>query len=257
MEYVIISLVALIASGLTLFSGFGLGTILLPAFALFFPVEVAVALTAVVHFLNNLFKIALLGKHADKGVVLRFGIPALLAAFLGARALLMFSGQPPVYSYELGDKTFYVELVKLVIAVLIILFAVLELSPRFRKTTFDKKYLPLGGLLSGFFGGLSGHQGALRSMFLIKAGLTKEAYIATGIFIAVLIDIARMIIYFTAFSALKGSANYSLLAVVTLFAFAGAYIGNKLIKKITIEMLHVLVAVMLLVIAVLLGTGII
>lgn len=257
MEYVIISLVALIASGLTLFSGFGLGTILLPAFALFFPVEVAVALTAVVHFLNNLFKVALLGKYADKGIVLRFGLPALLAAFLGARALLMFSGQPPLYSYEIGGKTFYVELVKLVISVVIILFAVLELMPRFRKRTFDKKYLPFGGLLSGFFGGLSGHQGALRSMFLIKAGLTKEAYIATGIFIAVLIDIARMIVYFTAFSALKGAADYSLLAVVTLFAFAGAYMGNKLVKKITIEMLHVLVAAMLLVIAVLLGMGII
>ena len=27
---------------------------------------------------------------------------------------------------------------------------------------FDRRYLPLGGLLSGFFGGLSGHQGALR-----------------------------------------------------------------------------------------------
>ena len=34
---------AFLASGLTLYSGFGLGTVLLPAFALFFPVEVAVA----------------------------------------------------------------------------------------------------------------------------------------------------------------------------------------------------------------------
>ena len=38
--------VALLASALTFFSGFGLGTLLLPAFALFFPVEQAVALSA-------------------------------------------------------------------------------------------------------------------------------------------------------------------------------------------------------------------
>jgi len=53
----------------------------------------------------------------------------------------------------------------------------LEMSPRFQQWSLDKKYLPLGGLLSGFFGGLSGHQGALRSAFLIKSGLSKESFI--------------------------------------------------------------------------------
>ena len=80
MTYLVVCSVALVASGLTFFSGFGLGTLLLPAFALFFPVEHAVALTAVVHFLNNLFKLALVGRHADRRVVVRFGIPAILAA---------------------------------------------------------------------------------------------------------------------------------------------------------------------------------
>lgn len=257
MDYFLIGLVALLGSGLTLFSGFGLGTLMLPVFALFFPIEIAVALTAVVHFLNNMFKLALLGKHADKGVILRFGIPALVAAFLGAKALLLFSDLPALYSYSINDKSFSVEPVKLVVALLIILFAVLELSPKFSKISFDKKYLPFGGLLSGFFGGLSGHQGALRSMFLIKAGLTKEAYIATGVVIAVIIDLSRMVVYATIFKSVREGINYSLLAVATLCAFAGAYIGNKLMKKITIETLHTIVAVMLLIIALLLGAGII
>ncbi|MEQ3690641.1 MAG: sulfite exporter TauE/SafE family protein, partial [Flavobacterium sp.] len=66
MDYFIICIVSLLGSGLTLFSGFGLGTILLPVFALFFPVEIAITLTAIVHFLNNIFKLVLLGKYADK-----------------------------------------------------------------------------------------------------------------------------------------------------------------------------------------------
>ncbi len=41
MEYVIIPLAALTVSCLTLFSGFGLGTLLMPVFALFFPIETA------------------------------------------------------------------------------------------------------------------------------------------------------------------------------------------------------------------------
>ena len=47
MDYVIVCSSALVIALLTLFSGFGLGTLLMPAFALFFPVEVAVAATAV------------------------------------------------------------------------------------------------------------------------------------------------------------------------------------------------------------------
>jgi hypothetical protein len=60
MDLLIIGLAALLASGLTFFSGFGLGTILMPVFALFVPVPLAVAATAVVHFANNLYR-------ADRG----------------------------------------------------------------------------------------------------------------------------------------------------------------------------------------------
>ncbi|MCB0698282.1 MAG: sulfite exporter TauE/SafE family protein [Chitinophagales bacterium] len=257
MDYFLLGLVALIGSGLTLFSGFGLGTILVPVFALFFPIEIAIALTAIVHFLNNLFKLALLSKHADMCIVLRFGIPALLAAYVGAKILVSFSHLPALYTYHISDNALSIEPVKLVVAVLIIVFAILELMPRFAKVSFDKKYLPLGGILSGFFGGLSGHQGALRSMFLIKVGLTKEAYIATGVVVAVLIDISRIVVYTSILRGLGNNINYTLMAVVTLCAFAGAYTGNKLVKKITIETLHIIVAVMLLIIAVLLGMGVI
>lgn len=58
MEYVVIPFTALFVSSLTLFSGFGRGTVLMPAFAIFFPVPVAVAATAVVHVANNVFKVA-------------------------------------------------------------------------------------------------------------------------------------------------------------------------------------------------------
>ena len=84
MDYLIVCIAALVASGLTFFSGFGLGTLLLPTFVLFFPLPSAVAMTAVVHLLNNLFKLVLVGRHADKDVVVRFGAPAVVSAFVGA-----------------------------------------------------------------------------------------------------------------------------------------------------------------------------
>jgi hypothetical protein len=57
------------------------------------------------------------------------------------------------------------------LAVLMVVFAVLELVPRLAAFSFKERHLFAGGLVSGFFGGFSGHQGALRSMFLLRSGI--------------------------------------------------------------------------------------
>src|SRR5687767_9172242 len=122
MIYIVICLVAFLASGLTFFSGFGLGTLLLPAFALFFPVEQAVALTGVVHFLTGLFKLGLVGRKADGAVLFRFGMPAFFAAFAGALALTRLADAPPVASYLVFGRAAEVTPAKLAIGGLLILF---------------------------------------------------------------------------------------------------------------------------------------
>jgi len=257
MEYFVICVVAFLASGLTLFSGFGLGTILLPAFALFFPIDVAIALTAVVHFLNNLFKLFLVGKFANKAVVLAFGLSAIFAAFWGAQTLLWLGNIKPIMKYALSDHEFFIAPVKLIIAVLMIAFAFFEILPQFSKINFDKKYLPAGGLLSGFFGGLSGNQGAFRSAFLVKCGLPKESFIATGVVIACMVDVSRISVYGThIFSGVLNEQKTLLLATV-LSAFLGAFISNRFVKKITLRIVQNIVTAMLVLIALLLGVGII
>jgi uncharacterized membrane protein YfcA len=256
-QLLVIAVVAFLTSGLTLFSGFGLGTLLLPAFLLFFPADISVAMTAIVHFANNLFKLALLGQHANRAVVLRFGMPAIVAAFLGAHVLLTFSASEPLTSYSLLNNTFQITAVKLVMGALIVLFALLEAVPSLRQFEFDKKYLPLGGALSGFFGGLSGHQGALRSAFLVRAGLSKESFIATGVVIACLVDVTRLGIYVQHFAVGGIRENLLLIVGATLSAFAGAFVGSRLLKKTTWATLHAIVTVLLLMIGALLCLGIV
>jgi uncharacterized membrane protein YfcA len=255
MAYLSICLAAFLASGLTLFSGFGLGTLLLPVMALFFPVDLAVALTAVVHALNNLFKCWLLGRHADKGVVVKFGLPAILSAVVGARVLLYLADLQPLFNYQVLGREIYVMPVKLAVACLMVAFALFEMSPRLASLSLPPRYLPLGGVLSGFFGGLSGHQGALRSAFLIKAGLTKESFIATGVIISLLVDIPRIVIYSVSLPALHQDDNRQLVAAAILAAFAGAWLGNRLLPKVTLRLVQPLVALMLLCIAAALGSG--
>lgn len=256
MDYLLICSVALLASALTFFSGFGLGTLLLPAFALFFPIEQAIALTAVVHFLNGLFKLALVGRHADRGVVLRFGLPAFAASLLGAGALVWLAGVAPVFSYPAFGRLVSVTPVKLVIGSLLLLFASLELLPRLRTLSFGPQHMPVGGVISGFFGGLSGMQGALRSAFLSRAGLTKEAFIGTGVVVGCLIDISRLGIYSSSLVKQGPDLDYGLLAAAVLSAFIGAALGNNYLKKLTMPRIQTMVAVMLFAVALGLITGV-
>ena len=257
LPYLLPSLAAFLAAGLTFFSGFGLGTLLLPVFALFFPLEVAIGLTAVVHLANNLFKLALLGKYANLRVVLRFGIPALLAALLGAAALLQLSHLPPLATYQLVGHTLKVAPVKLIVAVLMVVFALVEVHPALSGFTLPPRWLPLGGALSGFFGGLSGHQGALRSVFLLKCGLNKEGFISTGVVIACLVDISRLAVYAEGFPRHLIQDNAGPLLAAVAAALLGSVLGQRLLTKVTMRFVQFTVAALLFLVALGLAGGLI
>jgi uncharacterized membrane protein YfcA len=251
-----ICLAALIASTLTLFSGFGLGTLLMPVVALFFPISVAISITAIVHLANNLFKVAIVGRQTSWSTLISFGFPAVVASFFGALLLSQLSAVPPLYEVSLFGTTRQVLPIKAVAGGLITFFLLLELIPTFAKLTFDRRYLSLGGFLSGFFGGLTGHQGALRSMFLVKAGLTKEEFIATGVVVAALVDIARLVVYGWTIG-LAGLAEPYLVVLACLSAFVGAFFGARLIHKVTFRAIQILVSILLLLISAGLVTGLV
>jgi uncharacterized membrane protein YfcA len=257
MQTLLVCITAFLAAGLTLFSGFGLGTLLMPALAWFFPLEEAIAITAVAHLLNNILKLILLGRYAAKHVVVNFGLPALLSALLGAWVLKSLVVQTPLATYQLFSHQFHVTPLKLTIAILLAFFALLELSGKDSAVSFDRKYLPLGGFLSGFFGGLSGHQGALRSAFLIKSGLTKESFLGSGVVIACLVDLARIAVYGISFPSLTVEHHLLILVSVTVSAFAGTWIGNQFAEKATIHSIRYIVSTLVFGIAVGLGIGLI
>lgn len=257
MDILIICIAAFFTAILTFFSGFGLGTILTPVFMIFFPVDLAIALTGVVHFFNNIFKLVLVGRHADKHVLLRFGIPAVVAAIIGSWLLLNITEWEPLFTYQLGERLISVYPMKFIVSVLLMIFATIDLIPYFNKLQFDKNKLPLGGALSGFFGGLSGNQGALRSAFLIKAGLSKEAFVGTAVVVSTFVDFTRLSVYATRFTTSGLTENLLLVASATASAIVGAYIGNKLLKKVTLRFIQVFVAVLLIFLSLALGAGLI
>ena len=96
-----------------------------------------------------------------------------------------------------------------------------------------------------------------RSAFLLKSGLSKEAYIATGVIIASLVDFTRLSVYASRFKEANLHEHLILIISATMAAITGAFIGNKLLRKVTLRFVQVLVAIMLFFIAIALGAGII
>lgn len=249
----VICLVALLASALTFFSGFGLGTLLMPAFALFYPLEVAVAATAVVHFLNGVFKLVLVGRHADRATVLRFGIPAMGAAVVGAWLLGTLAQGGPWLTYHLGDRLVTVMPAKAVVGTILIVLTILELLPSFQRAAVPARWLPVGGAASGFLGGVSGMQGALRAAFLVRLGLSKQAFVGTGAMVAAMVDVSRLGVYSRQFLTHREAIDVTLLTAAVACAFLGAWLGNRYLHKVTMETVQRIVAMAL----ILVGFGLI
>lgn len=217
MDHVFIYLTAFIAAGLALLSGFGLGTILTPVFLLFYEPKIAIFLVAVVHLSNNLLKFTIFRQHIDLTILKRFGILALIGSLIGA------FGQAYVAGLWL----------KKLIGIVLIYLGIQEWFPKQLRFRFPKSVDPVGGFLSGLVGGLVGNQGAIRSAFLLNYSISKEAFIATGVVIACVIDITRIPVYWISYGEAI-SQSWPPLLILMGVSFAGTFAGTVLLKRFSI-----------------------
>lgn len=253
---IIIFLISFFASLLTFISGFGLGTILLPVFMVFLPTPLAISATAIVHLINNTTKLGLLYKSANVQILIRFGIPALVGAGVGAWLLNVLQFLSPFYNYSAFGRNIEVLPIHFLVGIVILLFAFID-DVKLRATGISNKTITFGGFLSGFFGGLSGHQGALRSLVLSKMEMSKEQFLATGVVIACVIDIIRLIIYGSSGTFIQVITTVWINIVISVIgAVTGALVGSRIMKKMTNEQFHRIVKYMLAVFGLLLCSGI-
>jgi uncharacterized membrane protein YfcA len=109
--------------------------------------------------------------------------------------------------------------------------------------------------------GLSGHQGALRAVFLAPLELSPTQFVSTQAVLALLVDAARLLVYGWSLAVVGGAAGaaaipWSLVGTATLCAFAGAYLGKRLLPKVTVAVLHLVLGTLLVVVGVALALGI-
>ena len=258
MELLFLALLGAAASAITIVSGFGLNTVLVPAFAVLFPLPLAIAAVALVHLISSALRLVIFRAHINRTIALQFVPWAILGGIVGALILELLGAVPVIATYPLFGVTKSVTAVKVVVGVTIAALSLYELRRGAEASGMSAIGVSAGALASGFFGGLSGNQGAIRSTVLIRAGLTPLGFAATGALAAIAIDLTRLVVYGTAGSIsgiLADGAIREAIGAATVGAIVGALVGRQLLATMSSDRLHLVVGWSLVAGGVLIGTG--
>ncbi len=196
-------------------AGFGIGSFLIPTLTIRTGAKSAIALASLPHFLGTTIRFWLLKSKVNRKILARFG---LLSAGGGLTGAL-------IHAFVVSD------ILRVVFSVLLIVTGVLGVLQVTERVHFGKKSAGLAGFASGFFGGLAGEQGGIRSVALLNFEIEKEAFIATATATALIVDAVRMPVYFsTQFSQI--SQFLILLVVTSIPVIAGTFAGRLVLKRI-------------------------
>ena len=215
-EYlVLVALGAFIAAALTVPAGFGLSTVLTPLVLLLIPPHEAIAVVAIVHGAHNAGKLALLWENVDLEAFKRYGVWLILGSVVGALLQSRVPQRPLL----------------VILGIALIVLPALTLSEKWTGYMMPESNDRVGGFGSGFMGGLSGHQGALRAMFLSRRISNKMSYAATASILALCVDLSRIPVYLF-YRSEEVFSHYGLTVVLVISALLGARLGKVWLKDI-------------------------
>jgi hypothetical protein len=215
MTAVLLFLAAIVAGAIAALAGFGIGSVLTPLLALSVGTKEAVVAVSIPHLAATALRFWKLRGAIDRTVLKNFGIASAAGGLLGALLGARFSS--PVLAYILGA--------------LLIFAGLTGLTGISRRMRFGRKAAWLGGAVSGVLGGLVGNQGGIRSAALLGFNLEARAFVATATAIALVVDGARMPVYF--FSS-PATVERLWLAIVAMVAggVIGTLAGERVLARI-------------------------
>lgn len=212
---VLFTLAAFAAGAIASVAGFGIGSILTPLLALETGTRLAVAAVSVPHFAATLVRFWMLRGVVDRRVLMQFGILSAAGGLAGA--LLHAAASNPALTALFG--------------VLLLFAGAAGITGYTRRLRFGRRAAWIAGAASGILGGLVGNQGGIRSAALLGFNLRRHAFVATATAIALIVDAARMPVYFVT----SGGDLLALTRLVTLAtagAVAGTLAGARLLRRI-------------------------
>lgn len=233
MENLYTLLLTLIASTAGTITGFGTSTILVPILSLQYPLAETLLFVGIVHWFGDIWKMLLFKRGANWKLILLFGVTGIVLSFIGAKLAGIFPE----------------ELLKKLLGGFLIAYVTFILAnPRWKLPKTNATAL-VGGGLSGFFSGIFGVGGAIRSTFLSAYNLNKSVFLFTSGAIGLLIDSSRLVGYVSGGIKLTDYSISTLVAAVVI-SLVGAYIAKLIVNKIPQEKFRMVIAIALFVIGI-------
>jgi uncharacterized membrane protein YfcA len=229
MEIAYLALVALVGTIVGTITGFGTSTIMIPVLVMYFPPVEAIFLVSIVHYFGDIWKVILFREGVNWKLIGLFGVIGIVPSYFGASMLVSL------------DK---VLLLRLMGAFFIAYFFFLLFWSKI-KIAIGTKSLLLSGMLAGFSGGLFGIAGPIRSAVLTTFDMPKSVYIATGAVIGLMVDGARMYVYFAKDTPVPSHLQWSF-ALFVVLSFIGAQMGKYIVEKIPQDKFRSVIATFLL-----------
>jgi len=213
--HLVVFLASVLAGAVAAISGFGIGSLFTPLLAARYGTKLAVAIVSIPHLVATAARLVRLREHVDKRVFINFGILSAAGGLLGA--LLNLRANSPVLSIVFGC---------------LLLFAGISgLTRMADRMRFGRRMAWTAGALSGFFGGLVGNQGGIRSAALLGFEIPKESLVATATAVALIVDGARTPVYL-AIETQQILNAWGLLLLMIPGVLLGTWWGVRLLRRI-------------------------
>ncbi len=209
------ALAGFLAGALASVTGFGIGSLLTPVLALTVDTGVAVAAVSIPHLTGTALRFWMLKGHVDRSVFWRFGLMSAVGGLLGA--LLHTRAGAPALTILFGTLLLFV--------------ALSELRGWSRRMRLRGAAAWAAGAASGLLGGLVGNQGGIRSAALLGFDLKRESMIATATAAGLVVDVARMPVYFVLYRDELASLGRPIV-VATVAVVIGTVAGRHLLTRI-------------------------
>ena len=225
----VLAVAAIAAGAIASVVGFGIASLLTPLVAIRAGTQLAVAAVSIPHAFATALRFWRLRAHVDRGVLVRFGIASAAGGLAGAL----------LHSYANN------RILAIVFGALLLFVAISELTGLAPRMRFGGHLAWIAGAISGLFGGLVGNQGGIRSAALLSFDLDRRAFVATATAIGLVVDCARMPVYF-ATQAAAIARIWPLVLIASLGTLLGTVIGVRVLRRIPERAFRRIVAVILL-----------
>ena len=214
-------------------AGFGIGSLLTPAIAASRGTKLAVAAVSLPHIIGTAIRFWRFRREIDWPIVRSFGFTSALGGLTGALLNTWATSRP----------------LELVFGSLLVLAGVSQVSGYAKRWRLRGSLAWIGGALSGFFGGLVGNQGGIRTAAMLGFEVDKRRFVATTTAVALMIDLARVPVYLMVETA-ELIRMWPVLVIAALGVVIGTLFGERLLARVPEQQFRVVVGVLLLLLGV-------